>query len=693
MRLKLHTAALSAMIIGGCDTAPPPFTELPADYVGEVSGKIPSDDLKGYSTLASAQWTLNASDIRQAAVEFDLTSETVYQFGAMHNQTANTEIEHIQVNRPQQVEVFQQGSDQQSISEFFKQNENDDAQGLLDILIVIDNSGSMAEEQNNLATKLLPLLTYVAESDWKIGVVTTDAADGCMRDVITKGQSNVEGAFAAAIRAGVNGSGIEAGVPQAVAALTPGCVSDNGWIRANSTLAVLIVSDEDNCSDGTKCAIAEQNSADYLIDHLRTIREPGVNARVFGLVWHESQTQSQCNTAYRQGSIYSELIDATAGTWGSICDSDYSQTLQAMSMDLSLILKTQFALNYQPFLDSVEVTINGVKIEDGYSITGNVIEFADAPEPGSRIYVNYRFSTDAPQDRFTLASAADPSAMSVYLDGNKTENYTYDANSRQIAFARAPQAREIKVTYRNPGELINSFQAEAGLSKAALKVLVNDQAVAINDFSYNSETGLVTFTEAPADGAVVSFSYDKVVGPELTYAVFAPEEALDSVLVTDGFGNPMAARLEGRSVIFDESEFAENKDFVISFDNVNNQTSVLDLGYEVYGSDIQVAGLQSGTCESAVLSSASVDVASCGFAPGEIIALSFDFVKDHRTSFELAEVDGVDIAEILSSDHAYQVKVNDSVVTEYTIEDTRLSFDDLPVGAVIEVKLFRGSDS
>ena len=51
--------------------------------------------------------------------------------------------------------------------------------GMLDLLVVIDNSGSMTEEQANLSTKLQPLLSKIAKSNWQIAVVTTDPADGC----------------------------------------------------------------------------------------------------------------------------------------------------------------------------------------------------------------------------------------------------------------------------------------------------------------------------------------------------------------------------------------------------------------------------------------------------------------------------------------------------------------------------------
>ena len=445
MKLKLLTwTVVCGWQLAACNEGPPGWTELPASYDGPLVDSSSSDDLTGYSNVASAEWTFQASQVEDAEVEFDLDADRVKQFSTMRELSTIAGVSYEQINRAQKVEVFKQGSDQQFNSEFFKQNENDDAQGLLDVLVVIDNSGSMEEEQQNLSSKLLPLLTYVSESDWKIAVVTTDMSDGCLRDVISKNQQNPQSAFAAAIRAGVNGSGIEAGVPQAVRALDPACMGGQSWLRPNSTLAVLIVSDEDNCSDGTRCANPAHNTAGYLLDYLAGIRQVGVNAKVFGLVWHESQSQRQCRTGYRRALIYSDLIDATGGTWGSICDSDYSATLQAMSMDLSLILKTQFALEYTPNLGDLEVFVNEQRVLSGFRVLGNVLEFEEAPAAGARISVNYKYATAVPSKDFTLREAADSASIQVYLDGQAIQNFTYDEGQRKLSFDAAPQVREVK---------------------------------------------------------------------------------------------------------------------------------------------------------------------------------------------------------------------------------------------------------
>ncbi len=692
MRLRLHTTLASILLVSGCDSSPPPFTELTADYVGEVEDLNPSDDLTGYSTLASATWSFEASNIKNAQVEFDLQSDIIKQFGTMSLAKVNASVEHVQVTRSQNVEIFKQGTEDQSISEFFKQNENDDAQGLLDILIVIDNSGSMTEEQENLSTKLLPLLTYVEKSDWKIGVVTTDPVDGCLRDVIAKGQANSESTFANAIKAGIGGTGIEAGIAQAVSALSPSCLGGTSWIRPNSTLAVLFVSDEDNCSNGTKCTIPAHNTAEYLLDYLATIREVGLNAKVFGLIWHESQSNSECSSALNRGDTYSDLISATGGSWGSICNSNYSPTLQAMSLDLSLILKTQFALNYDPFLDSVEVIIDGQKISSGYSITGNVIEFDDAPAPGSQIYVNYRFTTAAPQKEFTLTADADPNGIQVYLDGHTTTSFSYDANKRKILFSKAPQAKEIKVTYKKTATLQENFIVEAGLEKGDIIAYADGKIVSSGDYTYDAKSGQISFKTPPSDGANLKFDYKRTIGPELEYPIFGPE-SLESVVVTDGSGNPMEATLEGNLIIFHDAEFAPNRKFIVEYANPFKEQYLVDLGYEIWGDSLSINGASTGKCNSVEVSGTTVDIRSCGFDGSEIVTLSFDYVRDHQTSFELEDTENISLESISADEFAFVVYVNDEPTDNYSIEGSTVLFDELPIGAVITVKLFRGHDS
>ena len=206
---------------------------------------------------------------------------------------------------------------------------------MVDILVVVDNSGSMAEEQANLSTKLQPLLRHIQDSDWQIGIATTDPEDSCLHSLISGTDSDPAGRFEVAItEVGTSGSSNERGIQQAVRALNGEC---GNWVREGSALGVLIISDEDNCSDATQCDDDPWSQGSYLSDYMSAIREIVITARIYGLIWHPSMSQGECPSGFNQGHTYADLIATTGGRWGSICDDDYTAILEEISRDLAVI--------------------------------------------------------------------------------------------------------------------------------------------------------------------------------------------------------------------------------------------------------------------------------------------------------------------------------------------------------------------
>ena len=170
----------------------------------------------------------------------------------------------------------------------------------VDMLWVIDNSNSMAEEQNNLAANfrtLIDVLTnppdrdgdgmldYPPVTDFRLGVITTDAGignvmnvDGCdaLGDngaLITSSRSldpvcagattggmawlqynggdatSLSETFSCLARLGTEGCGLEQQLEAAHRALTTQAAGPNaGFVREGSLLAVVFVTDEDDCS-------------------------------------------------------------------------------------------------------------------------------------------------------------------------------------------------------------------------------------------------------------------------------------------------------------------------------------------------------------------------------------------------------------------------------------------------------------
>ena len=153
-----------------------------------------------------------------------------------------------QVNRPSYTDLFKQGHMPSMHNETFTQKSNN---GLLDILIVIDDSGSMSDEQNHLAQRMDPLLSAIKDTDWRIGVVTTSPNHQCMRAVINKNDANYANDFKDAIQAGASG-GTELGTDNALLCLR---CSTPSWVRANSSLAILFVTDEDDDSSANQATL------------------------------------------------------------------------------------------------------------------------------------------------------------------------------------------------------------------------------------------------------------------------------------------------------------------------------------------------------------------------------------------------------------------------------------------------------
>jgi hypothetical protein len=432
-----------------------------------------------------------------------------------------------QLTRPVLTETIKQGQGAQNNLEKFAQSQ---AAGVLDLLVVIDTSGSMSEEQVNLGSKLSPLITSVSNSDWHIGVVTTDPKDGCMRSLIKKSDSNSSAAFEKAVAAGITGTGNEQGIRQAVAGLS--CPTAD-WLREASTVAVLIVSDEDNCSkNGQDCGKEPWNTDSYLLNFMQKDlgRKLGSDARVYGLIKHPSDTE--CKTASNVGTQYAAAIDASKGTWGSICASDYSNTLARISSDVATILKKQFALKTEPKSGTTEVTIilpDGTRQKtSAFTINGSVLTFTSAPPPQSQIEVSYQTETSAMYSEFEIASNAVQGSAMVSINNTQVAPDQYTLTGNRLRFVNTPPANAtITATYRKDSGLNQAFELGQDVIPSSLSVSVNGTSA--SGVTFDSQTGKLAFAAAPADGATITAKFLRNRGPERSYRVLASSSSITEI--------------------------------------------------------------------------------------------------------------------------------------------------------------------
>lgn len=278
----------------------------------------------------------------------------------------------------------------QGITDRFAQ---DDGNLKVDVLWVMDDSGTMSEEQENVIANLSEFVAVMVRmgADWQAGVVTTSAdteAGALTGPPVTAYDAAVEDAFAGLVDVGVEGDREEQGLLAMQLATSEPMLSgvNAGLIRDGADLAVIILSDEDDQSPGDTTAYT---------DHLLSASGTGV-ARLSAVV---GQLPAGCASPYAAADPaerYLTVAAATGGLQDSICLQDFSATMKALALN-ALGLTDTFQLTAVPELLSIEVEVDGVRIfhrpENGWQYDAGqnavVLDGYAVPAPGATVTVSY----------------------------------------------------------------------------------------------------------------------------------------------------------------------------------------------------------------------------------------------------------------------------------------------------------------
>ena len=270
--------------------------------------------------------------------------------------------------------------------EEFTQNEDNNK---VDIIWVIDNSGSMSGEQNALAQNFESFIdAFVTNSsDYKMGITTTDTDlfnhDGEFQGevpILHSGMSptEVKSNFMINVKVGIKGSYLERGLLAAQLALGKNSISGSknyNFLRPEAFLAIIIVSDENDSSTGT---------VQSYVDSIKIFKSKPVDLAIYSII-------------NKSGLRYMDASNATGGFYEDIA-SDFSQSLLNIGTDIVELMKS-FKLNNLPVISTIEVKVNGVKVEtdliDGwiYDDTLVSVKFNGAAVPpfGATIEIKYEY--------------------------------------------------------------------------------------------------------------------------------------------------------------------------------------------------------------------------------------------------------------------------------------------------------------
>jgi hypothetical protein len=269
-----------------------------------------------------------------------------------------------------------------------------------DILFVVDNSGSMGEEQSLLASNAQSFFGNLSQSniDYQIAVVTTDvvaAKDSGNFQGSTKiiRPSTVNGAsvFANTVNGlGTNGDANEQGLKAAMLALSDPLISNpqknGGFLRPDARLVVIIVSDEDDSSPGP---------ADLYTQFLWSLK-PGGRQDLVSLSAVVGDSPSGCSSMNGDavaGTRYLAVQQQTAGQFQSICSYNWGQIGQAIGQAAAGV-SDRIRLAEPAVESSISVDVNGTVASSSdwtWDEATNSVVFnqASIPADGDTVTVTY----------------------------------------------------------------------------------------------------------------------------------------------------------------------------------------------------------------------------------------------------------------------------------------------------------------
>ncbi len=296
----------------------------------------------------------------------------------------------------------------------------------IDILWVIDNSGSMETSQQNVANNFNSFINgFVTKNlDFKIAVIDTGAwqtqftnnkNQSRFRDgnsthsgvfVITPSTPNLVQTFMTNVMLGTSGTGDERMHSSFKQALLNS--QNAGFVRPDSHLAIINLTDEDDFSHDTAQSIGHNYNDPSLIPIANYVSwldqftgTSGATRRysVSTVSILDQACETQLNSGQFGGRIIArrvnELVDATGGIKGSLCG-DFATSLNAIAANI-IELSTQFFLDREPIPESIQVFVDDVLVNpsatNGWTYNpaalSVVFHGSAIPNQGAKIYVKY----------------------------------------------------------------------------------------------------------------------------------------------------------------------------------------------------------------------------------------------------------------------------------------------------------------
>lgn len=282
----------------------------------------------------------------------------------------------------------------------------------LDVLFVVDDSGSMDDKQRLLSTNIALFTQEFTKSsfvDYHVGVITSSTGSkgsyecgkvGCNGHLvgppnwIERGTPNAITVLQNNFMVGTNGSGNEEFFdPVRLALSAPVINNENkGFYRSKAHLAIIFVTDAEDQSK-------TRMSPDQFIDFLRKLKGSPDQFSIYAA--YIPSNDRSCN---RSGEPYpdrlEELFKKTKALTVNLCDSQFGTKLANVGKDLFHRIARKMYLARRPIEGTIKVTYGNMVLPNDhdkgwvYVPNENIIKFGEKVDwesqpPGSNLDIEY----------------------------------------------------------------------------------------------------------------------------------------------------------------------------------------------------------------------------------------------------------------------------------------------------------------
>lgn len=262
--------------------------------------------------------------------------------------------------------------------------------GAVDLMLVVDQSESMDDDQATLATNALLFASGLSAltDDWQLMVVTAD--DGCTGSgILTSASPDFAATIARAVtRVGDPGYHTEQGLYLSYLATkqTHPFECNEGFMRDGALLHVIYVSDEPDQSPSAYDYVAElqaMKGAEYLL------KMSAVAGPVPWGCYVDANDDGEAENSAQPGDGYYEATQETYGGFFSLCE-DWGPSIETMAG--FGVTRTSFPPTHLPDPATISVLVNGVRNTTDwvYMSDSNTVRFTrNVPSSGDVVDIAY----------------------------------------------------------------------------------------------------------------------------------------------------------------------------------------------------------------------------------------------------------------------------------------------------------------